>query len=833
MIERPRLTRLLAESESRVLLLTAPAGYGKTTLAKEWVRLREEEPAWYQVTEASADAAALALDLAASISVVIPRAGDQLRARLKAAADPAGQSEQLAADLAGDLADWPSDAWLVIDDYHLLVGNRPAENFIEVLIAATSLRVLIATRKRPSWVSARSLLYGEVIEFGRNVLAMTPDEAAETLAGAHESMPGLVALAEGWPAVIGLAAFLRGPLPSADNELPETLHDYFAEELYHALADDLRWPLSQLALAQTLDEHLLQALFGERASEILDEGHRSGFLSKDGSTYEMHPLLRQFLRIKLAGFGKDPVSETAHIIGESYADQSRWSEAASIAAEFGLVELMLLVLERALDPILSEGRISTIHRWLELAATASPTAPIVRLTEIEIAFRTGNWETARTKATQLARSIPEDDRLASRIYLRAGQIAHLDDRLDEALDWLASAQAHAKTAPDLRRALWTRFVTLSDSEDKDEAAKALEELESTPPLDADDLLRANQCRVQFALRWGGLTGALNGLPDPLALVDRSTDPIVRTGFLQTFGNALSLAARYREAGEIADRQLTEAQRFGLEWVMPHGLELRAIAQFGMRNFQGALQTLAQASRLAEEQGNIHSQLNTRVLEARVHICRGAPKRAIDLLEGRSAQLTNPGMEGDYLATQAFALACYGAASEAKELLARSEAVTDHLEARILRAFTRAVAEGGATAEALGLELVTDALEVVEVAGNFDGFVFAYRGFPAILRSLSEVNALDVAPFLELVHSLDSPLAESLGLRARAPQTAGAPLTRRELEVFSLVRQGLTNRQIAKTLWISESTVKVHVHHVLEKLGARSRTEAAALAPADF
>jgi DNA-binding NarL/FixJ family response regulator len=192
------------------------------------------------------------------------------------------------------------------------------------------------------------------------------------------------------------------------------------------------------------------------------------------------------------------------------------------------------------------------------------------------------------------------------------------------------------------------------------------------------------------------------------------------------------------------------------------------------------------------------------------------------------------MEGDYLATQAFALACCGATSEAKNLLAESEAVTDHLEARILRAFTRAVAEGVGTAEALDLELVTDALEVVKVAGNLDGFVFAYRGFPTILRSLSDVNALDVEPFLELVHSLDSPLAESLGLRARArPQAAREPLTRREREVFSLVRQGLTNRQIAKTLWISESTVKVHVHHVLQKLGARSRTEAAALAPADL
>jgi ATP/maltotriose-dependent transcriptional regulator MalT len=790
---------------------------------------------WYQVTDASSDAAALALDLATAASVVVPGAGTQLRARLKTSPDPAADSELLAHDLAEDLGDWPDGAWLVVDDYQLLAGNEAAERFIEILVAATSVRFLIPTRKRPSWVSAKRLLYGDITEFGRNVLAMTPGEAAEALSGAHEEMPGLVALAEGWPAVIGLAAFLRRPLRTSNTEVPETLHEYFAEELYQGLSEDIRWPLAQLALAPTLDGYLLRALFGQRAQKILDEAHHGGFLNRDGSSYEMHPLLRQFLRVKLADYGPEKVHETARTIGESYANQSQWSEATSVAAEFDLIDLILRVLEEALDSVLSEGRITTINRWLEIAERASPTSPIVRLAAIEIAFRRGRWETARANVTQLAQSIPEDHKLSSRIYLRAGQIAHLDDRLDEALNWLTSAKGQARTPVDLRRALWTRFVTLTDSEAKDAAALALKELEETPPLDADDLLRATQCRLQFALRWGHLTEALDVLPNPLTLVDRSTDPIVRTGFLQTYGTALSLSARYRESGEIADRQIEEAQRFGLEWVLPHGLEMRGIAQFGLRDFNGALRTLAKSRRLATEQGNIHSQLNALVLEARIHICRGAPERALKVLEGRGPRLTNSGMEGDYLATRAFALACSGSLREAVETLAASEAATDHLEARILRAFTKAVANASVREdETVDLQSITVALDVAKEAGNFDGFVIAYRGFPEILPSLFQVTGMDVTPFLDLVHSLDPQLAARVGLRpqSRKPHEASA-LTKREREVFELVCQGLSNREIAKTLWIAESTVKLHVHHILEKLGARSRTEAATLGRQGF
>lgn len=54
------------------------------------------------------------------------------------------------------------------------------------------------------------------------------------------------------------------------------------------------------------------------------------------------------------------------------------------------------------------------------------------------------------------------------------------------------------------------------------------------------------------------------------------------------------------------------------------------------------------------------------------------------------------------------------------------------------------------------------------------------------------------------------------------------LTRRELQILSIVANGLQNKAIAARLALSEHTVKVHIHHIINKLGARNRTEAALL-----
>ena len=115
-------------------MLVAPAGYGKTTLARQW--LEGKSAAWYTGTPASTDVAALAARLRDRIATVVPGVGGALMERLPVTARSDEDATVLAGMLAADLAAWPADAWLVFDDYHAIAGSQPAEQFIEALVLA-------------------------------------------------------------------------------------------------------------------------------------------------------------------------------------------------------------------------------------------------------------------------------------------------------------------------------------------------------------------------------------------------------------------------------------------------------------------------------------------------------------------------------------------------------------------------------------------------------------------------------------------------------------------------------------------------------------------------
>src|SRR5438067_2084585 len=153
-IKRPRLTRLLDETSARVILLVAPAGYGKTTLAREWLATAHPETAWYRATQASTDVAALAAALAEAFSQLIPGAGARMRGRLHGFDAPERNAAALGAMLLEDLRASDQRLGLAIDDYHLLAVSEASERFVQSLASAENLSLLITSRQRPTWIAA-------------------------------------------------------------------------------------------------------------------------------------------------------------------------------------------------------------------------------------------------------------------------------------------------------------------------------------------------------------------------------------------------------------------------------------------------------------------------------------------------------------------------------------------------------------------------------------------------------------------------------------------------------------------------------------------------------
>jgi LuxR family maltose regulon positive regulatory protein len=232
-IERPRLTRLLDATPARVIMLIAPAGYGKTTLARQWLAARPH--VWYPASAASGDVAALALGIAEASASLASDMGLRLREWLPTSRKPEREVRIIAELLMDDISHWPKDSWLGIDDYHLL-ATEAAQELVHRLLDEKTIKLLITSRSRPRWATARGLLYGDFYELGASSLALSTREARLVLSNIEaKTGDGLVAHANGWPAVIGLAALSRAPLFRNGDDLPEALHDYFAEELYDSL----------------------------------------------------------------------------------------------------------------------------------------------------------------------------------------------------------------------------------------------------------------------------------------------------------------------------------------------------------------------------------------------------------------------------------------------------------------------------------------------------------------------------------------------------------------------------------------------------------------------
>jgi DNA-binding CsgD family transcriptional regulator len=821
-IERPRLTRLLDESTSRIIMLVAPAGYGKTTLARQWLAPRRH--GWYRGTSASADVAALAVAVAAVAKTIVPGAGERMHERLRATGTPERDVQPLAELLAEDLERWPDDAWLAIDDYHFAGESEASERFVDLLIRLSPIRLFLTARSRPAWATARRLLYGEIYELGRNLLAMTQDEASQVLSDRPDAQAsGLVALAEGWPAVIGLAALTKDSDPP-DDDIPEALYEYFAEELYQAADEEVQWGLCCLALTSPISPQIAESVLGDGANRVIHEGLRLGFLtSPRKALYDVHPLLRSFLDSKLREH--DPArlfATVAHRI-HLHVDSKQWDDAFSLLDRFFDEQLFSTLIEVALPSLLTEARTQTLAVWFDRAATHRIDCPALTLAEAEVAFREGDRSAAEALAIQAARRLREDHLLTSSAWYLAGQAAHLryDDEL--ALKRYELAHRTARGDRDRLQSLWGTFLATVALE-RNDCQTVLSEYESLAEPTVDAIIRLACGEIMLGTLQSRVVDALNAGQAAWPLIPRAADPLVCSSFLNLYASALALAGRYAESHEVADEEVRVAQEYRLAFVLPHAYLYRALAELGRRRFKQCLISVGLAENaMAPNDGFV--KMNAVAIRARVKLALGVFPEATSLLESHAHLRATRGMEAEYIGWRALALACAGQFQAALDQATIASSMSGRAEVISLLPWISAVVAIKTNSKD-SHDVAQASFEEAQKVGSYDPLVTAYRACPDILSALACVPSNREVLLDILGRAHDASLANAVGLRVAPHATRNGDLSPREREVFLLLGQGLTNREIARTLYISEATVKVHIRSIFRKLGVRSRTEAA-------
>jgi LuxR family maltose regulon positive regulatory protein len=824
-IERPRLTKLLDESKARILLLVAPAGYGKTTLARQW--LGQRPGAWYRATHASGDVAALSLGLARVLKPFAPGLADQVEARLRGAVMPETEVESLVEMLAAEIEPWPTDAWLVIDDYHVCGGVAAAEHFFDLFSTLAPANVLITSRVRPSWLSARRLVYGEIDLIGREELSLSDSEAKSILSRHPPSplVPELLARARGWPAVIGLAA-MTNEVGLPQSGIAQALYDYFAEEIYQGLTDDMRRGLARVSALPSLTQDYVRLVLSDD-NDVLETATHLGLLSHhSGGDYDLHPLFRDFLETKLRE--QDDADVLLRDIIVTLIERAAFDHAYSVIKRFSLTEMLPILLEASLLDMLKNGRLTSLSAWADFAKANNVHSPILNLADAEVARRHGRYERGEVLAVQAASDMGEAHSLTSRALAVAGECALLSLHATHALEHHRRSEAASQNSVDLMRALWGQFTTCIELENglASQLLERFESLSTGTEGSASSALRASAGRMTVAAYKGAVEEAGSTEARLLHLVSEADDPLAISMFLYRLAFSRLLAGRYAESLRILELARHDVERFGLSFATPHTTSLKAAACLGMRQFRRALYLIETAEDIARSGDDRYVAANCKLLRARYHLARGETDAALQVSDLHPSEIPRRSLRGEAKAIRALALVAADELEEAEQLAEDARGTTSEIETQTLSSLVLA-SSALRRDESSADDALRHALSTLRSTQNHDSLVWTYRTYPHVLFRIAANSEWRSVLSGILRRAGDLHLGMTAGLLDDSSEPASriSSLSKREREVFELLCQGLSNKEIAKKLYIAEVTTKAHLRSIFSKLGVRTRTEA--------
>jgi LuxR family maltose regulon positive regulatory protein len=865
LVRRARLIARLNEGQQRkVTLVSAPAGFGKTTLLSEWLAGCEWPAAWLSLDQRDSDLARFLTYLVAALQTIEASVGARVPGSLQSPQLP--PTESILTALLNDIASTITDDFvLVLDDYHVL-DAPPIDRALAFLLEhlPPHLHLVIATRKDPAVSLARLRAQGQVTELRAADLRFTPAEAGAFLneaMGLHLSEDEIAALesrTEGWIAGLQLAALSLQNHDAASFITSFTgsnrfVMDYLVEEVLQGQPERVQTFLLRTSILDRLCGPLCDAVLREPAGtgqHTLDYLERANLfidpLDVERRWYRYHHLFAHLLRQRLwqsAGTDgqdeaeRDMSAELHRRASAWYEDQGLSLEAFQHAAAAHDVERAVRLVEGEGTPLLFRGAVTPVLHWLEsLPKTALDARPALWVMYASALTMTGSLAAVEEKlqAAEAAMQGAEPDdttkdvlgqisAIRAMLAVPANKLETIIAQSHRALEYLRPSNLASRTS-----VLWTLGFASFLQGDRAAARQAYTEA-----------ISLSHAADNFILYIGATIGL---------------------GAIQEADTQLYLAAEtYRRvlhlAGDLPQPPACEAH-LGLAHVLYEWNDLDVAEQHGQ-----------QSVHLAWQLENTDKCIAGEVVLARLRLAKGDVAGAATLLAeaGLSARQHNlvfrlPEVVAAHvvtllrqgnLAAAAHLAQTHGlplsrarvhlAQGDTSAALAALSSWCEQVEAkgwkdeRLKVMVLQAVALQAHGEQDKAVHQLCDTLALAEPGGLIR--LFVDEG-PPMARLVSAAAARGLMPdyigrllaaFEAGAPTRNDTTKLSPALPTPADQPLMEPLSRREREVLQLIAQGCSNQEISERLFLALSTVKGHNRVIFDKLQVQRRTEAVARA----
>jgi LuxR family maltose regulon positive regulatory protein len=860
------LTRLDAGFTKKVILVTAPTGFGKTTLVRMWLASRDVSSAWLTLDEHDNDPVRFWTYVCSALRTLDPSLGKITLSMLASSQPPS--YEALLTPLVNDLAREEGACLLVLEDYHTIRSteiNKGVSFLIQQLPEAVHL--IFLTRSDPDLPVGILRARDELVEMTASDLRFDQEEAESFLQSTLKTalptsaITRLLQKTEGWPAGLRLVTLtLQNKGSTADLEKTieafsgsdRYVADYLIREVFEGQSEEMQSFLLKTSFFKRLTGSLCDAVLGmNNSTMLLEQLERENlFLTQlerggDQTWYRYSPLFAESLQhIARQRLDEAEVSALFEKATDWYEYHSLFDEAIETALAAKLFQRAIALIERFIE-IHDLSELRTLSRWLEnIPQPEILRQPVICFTYAQVIL----YSEDRFAPATAARIEP---------YLHAAEAAWRTEGDPPRLGQLLSFRGNVSWwQAEVQQAFEYSHQALTFLPDQDVFWRGNSLLSvAYEAMSAGRILNA-QDKV---LEARALLGAVQNIYGVLAATQFLAEVFYWQGELEQ----AEQLNRQIQAEAVGDESMLDDQGIA-------ALNLAQIA-YERNELDPAEQLAARALDLAQQRGNEMLQVQVTGRLAYIHAARGDLPRARELVKSLEAKIQTPGLLRELQNIQALLAIRANDISSLEwwlKVISAEDQSGLHLQ-REREAFTLArlrIAEGRSH-EALTIlkPWQEDAAQNGRLRSQVEALClaalawYAAGNLPEAARFLGEALTLgrskgfrrlfldegrQMAMLLQTALSTLSnrslnlfatTLLHSFPAEVTAPLTAGdsvlqvEALSQQELRVLRLLVAGLSNADIARELVVSTNTIKTHVKSIYRKLNVKSRAEVSKVA----